>query len=86
MANFCGFSKTQDPSSETINMRIPNSFCCFDGARLIKYPACVPDFLLLVDFTSTNNISPSSFNPMRSHGPNLEILSKVNTKNGKISL
>ena len=81
MANFWGFSKTQEPSSETINIRIPNSFCCFDGARLMKYPACVPDFLLLVDFTSTNNISPSSFNPMRSHVPNLEILSKTQYPN-----
>ena len=77
MANFWGFSRVQDPSSDTINMRIFNFFCSFVGERLIKYPACVPDFLLLVDLTSTNKISPLLFKPIRSHGPNLEILSKT---------
>ena len=77
LANFWGFSRVQDPSSDTINMRIFNFFCSFVGERLIKYPAKFPVFLLLVDFTSTNKISPLSFNPIKSHGPNFEILSKT---------
>ena len=51
--------------------------CPLDGARLMKYPAKFPVFLLLVDLTSTNKISPLLFKPIRSHGPNLEILSKT---------
>ena len=77
MAVFCGYLRVQFPSSSTINMCILSFFWRSVGVRVMRYPLYVPDFLLLVDLTSTNNISPRSLIPTRSHGPKREKLSKT---------
>jgi len=77
MAVFWGYLRVQFPSSSTINMCILSFFWRSVGVRVMRYPLCVPDFLLLVDLTSTNNISPRSSIPIRSHGPRREKLSKT---------
>jgi len=45
--------------------------------RVMRYPLYFPDLRMLVDLTSTNNISPYSLIPTRSQGPKLERLSKT---------
>jgi len=77
MAVFWGYLRVQFPSSSTINMRILSFFWRSVGVRVMRYPFNAPDLRVLVDLTSTNNISPCSLIPIKSHGPKREKLSKT---------
>lgn len=77
MAVFWGYLRVQFPSSSTINMRILSFFWRSVCVRVMRYPLYFPDLRMLVDLTSTNNISPYSLIPTRSQGPKLERLSKT---------